>query len=397
MAMRVLHLLSNRRWTERSEPAVDLALAERALGAEITFVCGRSPEGGAEPGVAFHAVQKGLDAVVVLEMSKHFRLLSAFRDVRTLRELVADFNPDIVYCHMPNAHLLGSMARGRSKPPFVVRGCYDPGGPKSDVRSRFLYKRCTDALVVISGEAKEKAMMRYGFPSNSVVVAEPGIDLKRFSRERKISEGRENFGLSKKHCVLGVVSRIRESRRIDVVLGAVSILAKEFPHLRLLVVGRGRKNAVEKVVKEPSRRMGIDDRVVLSGYCRHDRLVAAYRTMDILIYPMPGTDKSCRTVREAMATGVPVIASRIGFLPELIEDGVNGCLMDLSSDVLADILSDLIRHPSRLDKMSRRASETADQRFSTALQAEKTLSLYRSLINGKGGSQASGQMERLLD
>jgi len=382
MAIKVLHLLSNRRWTERSEPAVDLALAERALGAEITFVCGRSPE-GSEPGVAFHAVQKGLDSVVVLEMPKHFRLLSAFRDIRKLRQLVTDSNPDIVYCHMPNAHLLGSLARGRSRPPFVVRGCYDPEGPKGDVRSRFLYKRHTDGLVVISGEAKEKAMTRYGFPSNAIVVAEPGIDLRRFSRDRKMTEGREDFGLREDHCVLGVVSRIRESRRIDVVLGAVRILAKEFPHLRLLLVGRGRKNAVEKVVKEPARKMGIADRVILAGYCRDDRLVAAYRVMDMLIYPMPGTDKSCRTVREAMASGVPVIASRIGFLPELIEHGVNGYLIDLSSDDLSNILSDLIRNPSKIDKMSRRASETANQRFSTALQAEKTLSFYRSLMDGR--------------
>lgn len=159
MAVKVLHLLSNMRWTERSEPAVDLALAERALGAEVTFVCGRSPE-GSEPGVAFHALRKGLDPVVVLEMPKHFRLLSAFRDIGKLRELVGNFNPDIIYCHMSNAHLLGSMARGTSKPPFVVRGCYDPDGPKSDLRSRFLHKRYTDALVVISGTAKDKAMRR---------------------------------------------------------------------------------------------------------------------------------------------------------------------------------------------------------------------------------------------
>jgi glycosyltransferase involved in cell wall biosynthesis len=81
---------------------------------------------------------------------------------------------------------------------------------------------------------------------------------------------------------------------------------------------------------------------------------------------------------------VPVIASRIGFLPELIEDGVNGRLMDLSSESLADILSDLIRDHDKLDRMARRASETAKERFSTALQAERTLSFYKRLLDGKG-------------
>ena len=381
--MKVLHLLSNRKWTERSEPAVDLALSERALGAEVTFVCGRSPE-GSEPGVAFHARRKGLHPVVVLEMPKHFQVLSAFRDVGKLRELMADFNPDVIHCHMWNAHLLGSMARGRSKPPLVVRSCYDPDGPKSDLRSRFLYRRCTDGLVVISRAAKNKAMRRYGFPSDAIQVAEPGVDLGRFSRDRKISEGREDFGLAEELFVVGVVSRIRKTRRIDVALDAVRILAKEFPQLRLLLVGRGRKNAVQEVVQKPSRQMGIADSVILAGYCRYDRLVAAYRAMDVLVYPVPGTDKSCRTVREAMASGVPVIASRIGFLPELIENGVNGRLMDLSPESLADILSDLIRDHDKLDRMAGRASETAEQRFSTAFQAKRTLSFYGRLLGGKG-------------
>ena len=385
MAMRILHLLSNRKWTERSEPAVDLALAERALGAEVTFVCGRSPE-GSEPGVAFHARRKGLGAVVVLEMPKHFRVLSAFRDVGKLRQLIADFNPDVIHCHMWNAHLLGSMAKGRSKPPFLVRSSYDPDGPESDLRSRFLYRRCTDGLVVISGAAKDKAMRRYGFPSDAIQVAEPGIDLARFSRDRRISHGREGFGLKEEHFVVGVVSRIRGSRRIDIALDAVRILAKEFPQLRLLIVGRGRRNAVDKVVKRPSSEMGIADRMILAGYCRYDRLVAAYRAMDVLVYPMPGTDKSCRTVREAMASGVPVIASRIGFLPELMENGVNGRLMDLSPENLADILSDLIRDRDKLDRMARLVSETAKQRFSTSLQAKRTLSFYGKLLGGRGGN-----------
>jgi hypothetical protein len=185
MAIKILHLLSNRKWTERSEPAVDLALAERALGAEVTFVCGRSPV-GSEPGVAFHARRKGLDAVIVLEMAKHFRVLSAVRDVGRLRQLMADFNPDVIHCHMWNAHLLGSIARGRSRPPFVVRSCYDPDGPRSDLRSRFLYRRCTDGLVVISGAAKDKAMRRYGFPFDAIQVAEPGIDLGGYPMAGKI-------------------------------------------------------------------------------------------------------------------------------------------------------------------------------------------------------------------
>ncbi|MBT8358748.1 MAG: glycosyltransferase, partial [Deltaproteobacteria bacterium] len=97
----------------------------------------------------------------------------------------------------------------------------------------------------------------------------------------------------------------------------------------------------------------------------------------------PGTDKSCRTVREAMATGVPVIAPEIGFLQDLIQDGVNGKFMDLSSENLASILSTLIKDSTQLKMMAQKSREIANKRFSMVLQARKTLVFYEKLFNGK--------------
>ena len=148
----------------------------------------------------------------------------------------------------------------------------------------------------------------------------------------------------------------------------------------MLLVGRGRKGAVEKVVEKPAREMDILDRIVMAGYCEDDRLVAAYRAMDVLVYASPGSDKSCRTVREAMAAGLPVIAPGIGFLPELIEDHVSGRLMDLSWESLAKILEELIDDKVKLREMGRRSLETSIQRFSLMLQAERTLDFYQKLL-----------------
>ena len=85
--MKVLHLLSNWKWTERSEPAVDLAVAQSKLDADIRFVCGRSPTPSPED-VAFHANLKGLDPVDALELPKHFRFGPAWRDFVKLRKII---------------------------------------------------------------------------------------------------------------------------------------------------------------------------------------------------------------------------------------------------------------------------------------------------------------------
>ena len=383
MNLKILHLLSNWKWTEVSEPAVELALAQKKLGAEIEFVCGRGPADRPSRRVDYNARQKKLDSIHVLEMPKHFRVLPAVKDCANLRPMLKQFQPDVIHCHKKNAHLMGFLSRGIQKPPVIVRSCYDSEGPQHDFRSWLLYKFGTEGLVVINEKSKQTAFARNILSSDTVRAIEPGIDLDRFSPQRKISADQHSFGLKPDAFVVGVVSRIRDSRRLDITLKVIHKLAKAHPQLQLLLVGRGREGAVETVVEKPAREMDILDRIVMAGYCDGDRLVAAYRAMDVLVYASPGSDKSCRTVREAMAAGIPVIAPAIGFLPELIEDHVTGKLMDVSGENLAIILEELIRDDVKLHDMGRRSIKTAILRFSPMLQAEKTLNFYHKLLKGQ--------------
>jgi glycosyltransferase involved in cell wall biosynthesis len=380
--MKVLHLLSNWKWTAVSEPAVDLALNQKVLGAEVLFVCGKSPEGH-EYDVLFHSHQKGFKNIKAINLPKHFQIHTAIRDAKILRNLINDFKPDIIHSHMKNAHFLGFLAMRKSKPPLTIQSCYSTEGPSNDIRSRILNKHFSDGLVVINSTANKRAVQLFGFKPDAILVAEPGIDLDRFSPSRETSITRKDFGITKDNFVVGVVSRIRPSRRIDVPLKAIANLAEQFSQLRFFLVGRGNRKNYKEVVDKPLIELGIADRVILPGYCRDERLVAAYHTMDVLVYPIPGTDKSCRTVREAMASGVPVIAPKIGFLNDLIEDGVNGKFMDLSSESLARILSNLMQDRDQLEMMAQNSLEIAKQRFSMVEQANKTLLFYETLINGK--------------
>ncbi len=380
MNLKILHLLSNWKWTEVSEPAVELALAQKQLGAEIEFVCGRGPADRSKRRVDFNARLKNLASIHVLEMPKHFRVLSTYKDFAALRPMLKRFQPDVIHCHKSNAHLTGFLSRGISKPPVIVRSCYDSEGPPHDLRSRLLHKIGTDGMVAINEKSKQLAIDRHGLSSETVQVIEPGIDLDRFSPQRNISEDRNRFGLKPGSFVMGVVSRIRASRRLDISLKAIHTLAKLHPHLQMLLVGRGREGAVEMVVETPAREMDILNRIVMAGYCEGDRLVAAYRAMDVLVYASPGSDKSCRTVREAMAAGIPVIAPAIGFLPELIEDHATGRLMALSGESLAKILEELIQDEVKLREMGSNSLKAALIRFSPLLQAERTLNFYQELL-----------------
>ena len=380
--MHIVHLLSNRKWTERAEPVTDLVRAQQRLGHAATLVCGRwRRRRGQENSVAVQARHKGLEPVV-LEMHKHFRLVGACRDVPRLRRLMATESPPILHAHMANAHLLAAWAcRGRPNPPLIIRSSYEVQGVEGGLRASALHRGHTAGLIVIGRQAQRASQQRFGLSPDQVEVIEPGIDVDFFAPDRPVSGAGADFGWQSHHFVLGVVARLRPDRRIDVPVDALRVLAPRHPDLRLLLVGRG-ESRTELELK--IQKWDLADRVVFAGYRRGDDLVSAYRSMQVLLYPAPGTDQSCRTVREAMAAGVPVIGSRTGFIPELIEDGTTGRIVDLDAEAFAQAVQGLYEDRAKLAEMRQRCVDIARQRFSLSVQAQRTIGFYQRVLAKAG-------------
>jgi glycosyltransferase involved in cell wall biosynthesis len=379
--MNVLHVVSNFRWTERAELAADLAVAQGRLGLEVTFACGRNTAGEAEEDtVSFQAARKGL-APVELELEKHLRLASAMRDIAPLRRLILERRADVVHCHMPNANLLVALAvRGMERPPVVVRSVYEPGGPEWPVRWRLLCATRTDGVILLNEEGRAALGRQFRREPWRAEVMVPGIDVDRFAGRADIGP-LEGVAIPPDSFVVGMIARFGFKRRPDLLLAATARLAPRYPRLRLLLVGRG---GIRQAVLQPAASLGVSDRLLLAGYCRGDRLVAAYRSMHALVYPWPGTDQSCRAVREAMAAGLPVIASRVGFLPHLIEDGISGRLVAPDGAELAGALAELMDQPAVLRRMAAAAADTARRRFSREAQARAVTAFYERLLAARG-------------
>lgn len=372
---KVTHLLSNWRWTERSEPVTDLVIAEQQEGADSQLVCGK-PSPKARRSTLWECRKKGLEPVT-LEMEKHLRIMSATRDVPKLVNVMREHQTDVINCHMPNAHMLGVLANcmtgGKH---LLVRTSYNANGPDDKWRSRFLLKNATDGLVVISEHARQQAVERFKFPASRIAVIEPGIDLERFNTSMDREQARARFGFGPDDFVIGMASRIQPRRRLDLLLNAAAELRKQIPNLKLFLVGHGDAN---NVVHAPAERLGISDLLVMPGYIEGDDLVAAYRAMDLLYFPVGGTDQSCRTLREVLACGCPVIGGNVGFIPELVKEGFNGLLVDLDVDQTRDSILALYRNPELRQRMARQAGEDAEKRFRLRHQARQNLALYQRL------------------
>ncbi len=375
--MKVVHLFANWKWTGPAEPAAGLVLALRARGHAVDFYSGRPPR-GRRNWVREAAEARGLTPTPALLLRKHFAPLANLLDRRRLAAILRRDRPDLLHCHTVNDHLVGGRAARGLVP--VVRTLYDGECP-TGLRARATLGGRTNFLVAASDRVRREAVRLFGIPEDRTATVEGAVDLARFDPRRGLPDLRPVYGIRPGEFVLGIVARIQPRRRFDVFFDALDRLAAEVPTLRVLVVGRG--THMDQVAVARAQQGLLQDRIVFTGYRTGDEYVATLRCLSAKVFLWPGSDGTCRAVREAMAMGVPVIAARVGMLPEIVTDGKDGLLVPHDPEALSHAVRRLALGLDERDEMAVAARETALRRFDLAAQAARVEQIYRSLLPGQ--------------
>lgn len=375
--MKVLHLFSNWKWTGPAEPALHVASSLRKRGHEVVMANGDPGEHEAH----FHKQieLRGVTLLRGMTLDKHIGFLRNLRDIRFLADWLRANPQDLIHCHMPNDHLIAGRARQKAKSEApLVRSCYDPEGMAPGLRSRYLLKNYTDFLVLANKGAFDAMRARFDFPARKMSVIEPGVDTERFDASRPAPDKRAQYGIGADEFVIGVVARVQAKRRFDVFLEAVKSVQEKWPRLRVLIVGAG--THIEEVAMKPARAMGLGDTVIFTGIQRGDDYVGLLKSFDVKVFLFPGSEGSSRAVREAMSMGLPVIAARRGMLPEIVEDGRTGLVIEDTPGNLAATLLDLAKNPEKRARMGREAAAAARRRFALDRLAGAYEEIYRNLL-----------------
>lgn len=392
--MRVLHLFSNHKLTGPAELALDTTryLHESKLEVDSgpesengrvqgAFVPGWHPS---DPTwVSDLARERGVQLVEEpgLRLSKHFHVLRTPRSAFALRRYLIRENIALIHCHMPNDHLIASLARtiglAERRVP-IVRTVYDGSWDKTGWRQRWTLRKTCDHLIYFSRRL-EDALSSGLVEAPRRTLLEPPIDTRRFKPDAELKrEGRRSLNIEDHAFVVGIVARMQTHRRFEVLLEAIARAARELEGFRFVIIGRGTNQ--EKVAREPVRRMGLDSTVVFSGYRSGDDYLAALHSMDAKVFLVPGSDGTCRAVREALACGIPLIAANRGILPEIVRDGESGCVVDDTPENLSRAMIDFARDPEKLESMARTAREEAERRFGYESYVNSILRIYKTVL-----------------
>ena len=383
--MKILHIFANYKWTGPADAALSLARALREKH-NVVFMCGGAPR-GQQNQVKEKAHEFGVPVIVNNALRKHLEPFTVFRAVRFAAHILRHDKADIIHTHLVNDHLVSaaSLLFTQSKIP-LVRSYYEDSRTRSDrVRNKIFMRCCTNATIVFSREAAEE-LQKLGIKDQRIHAIDPAVDVHRFNPARNLPDMRAKFCFGVDDFLIGIVARVQRHREFDIVLEATRRVRHIVPNLRVLVVGRG--THINEVLIEPSRAMGLSDIVKSVGYLDGDSYVGALEAMSAKLFMVPGSDGTCRAVREAMAMGKPVIATRRGILPEMVGDGVEGIIIDPDPKSLADTLIRLAGSPDLVKTLGENALKKAHERFSLRRQAGNTEKLYEEIL--RASSPKSG-------
>jgi glycosyltransferase involved in cell wall biosynthesis len=217
-------------------------------------------------------------------------------------------------------------------------------------------------------------------PEDRVVLVPNGVPL-TFSRRAagELDAARREFpALGAGGPIVGMLASMRPRKGPEVLLRAFPAIAREFPGVRLLMVGSGEfveSTDYLKTLKSLAMSLGIPDRVVFTGHRDDPTLMLAL--MDTVVLPSLFGEGLPLVILEAMALGKPVVASRTEGNDEAVRDGVNGLLTPAGDDAaLSEAILSLLRDPARARAMGEEGRRIAEAEYDIAIMARRYEAAY---------------------
>ena len=363
-------------------------LAER--GYDTTLAAGTLGRG--EESMAWVADTKGVSIEVIDELHRN---ISPFRDLRAmlkLADLIRRERPTILHTHTAKAGAVGRVAAllaGSARPPIVVhtfhghvlRGYFNRPMTSAFRTLERLLARMTTRLVAVSPEVRDDLVALGVAPASKFAVIRLGIELDQRVGDGAVTraEARRQLGVSGDTFLVGWVGRMTAVKRTDLVVRTLERLVEGGVDARLLLVGDGPdRDGLERYAHE----LGVARRCLFLGY--QEDVARWYDAIDVLLLPSvnEGTPVS---VIEALAAERPAVATRVGGIPDVIRDGVDGFLVD-SDDPgeLAARLAELAQDPPQRAAMGAAGRVRVLERYSVDRLIDDIDRLYRELLAERG-------------
>ena len=329
--------------------------------------------------------KEGIRSVLIPTLG---RSISPLDDVRTLWTLIRIFRrerPAVVHTHTSKAGVLGRIAAWIAKVPAVVHtphghvfyGHFGPFRSWLFLQIERVLSAITHRLIALTEAERQDHLDRSVGKADRFAVVPSGIDRERFRRARIQGKRQpEWFGCPPDALVIGSVGWLTDIKGHEYLIAAVAKLKQDFPALHLVIIGSGDRH---DALLQQAELAGLRDAVHLLGH--RDDVEACLAGMDLFVLPSLNEGMG-RALIEAMAAGLPVIASRVGGIPAVISNERTGLLVppgDAGS--LAEALRRFLDRPEWATQLGMAASRSVDSRYGSVSMVHAIESIFAEALS----------------
>jgi glycosyltransferase involved in cell wall biosynthesis len=300
------------------------------------------------------------------------------RDIHRIAKLIREHKIDLVHAHRGKDHwqaVLATRLSGARVPVVRTRHVVTP--LSANPANRWLAKKT--ALLVCVSKAVESDVRRTGIYGKRLAFIPGGVDLDLFkpADNRAKEKAREAFDLGPEARVAVCVARFAKVKAHRVLLAAWKEVAEKIPQARLLLVGDGQ---LYEECRALVGELGIAERVVFLG--RRNDVPDILDAADIGVLSSVGSEGFSRAVLEYMAKGLPTVATRVGAVPDLIANGVQGIVVEPeNADALAAALEQVLSAgTAQFASWGKAAREKAELGYGYEHWAKTHEKLYRGIL-----------------
>lgn len=374
-------------------PSIHVVLLSAGLNPDVyetRLVVGR--EGAREGSFIAFAQSKGVQPEILSTMGRDIRLIGDLASLVHLYRFMRRYRPYIVHTHTAKAGALGRVAAWLARVPVVVHtfhgtvfdGYFGTTGSRLYQTAERWLARLTDVIIAISPKIANELHDRGLSPRDRIVTIPLGLELDRFATTHRetSSDLRRRLGLKADTPLIGSVGRLVAIKDIDTLLSAITHTmtdAGAAGRAHLIIAGDGpERDRLEKLAVS----LGVSDRVHFLGF--QSELPQIYGQLDLVVN-CSRNEGTPVAIIEAMAAATPVVATRVGGSPDLLQDGRLGLLVP-SGDPrsLSEAIVSSFSKPGLERRRAREAQSWVLAHYGAGRLVETVEALYAGLLAARG-------------
>jgi glycosyltransferase involved in cell wall biosynthesis len=286
-----------------------------------------------------------------------------------------DMGAQIIHCQTSHAHSLGLRAGRQLGIPVIVSRRVDfPVGGNWLSRRKYL---APEVHYIAISQAIRSVLIQSGISESRISVVHSGVDPERFGGWRggaRDDAAAQEFGAAPGVPLIANAAALTDHKDHATLLRAASVLKLRGVNFKMIIAGAGE---LEATLQQLHGELELGESVRFVGYL--DDLTNLYRGADVFVISSH-LEGLCTSILDAMSVGVPVVATRTGGIPEIVDSGNNGLLAPpRDPEALANAIDAMINNPAQARQFAAAGRATVEEKFTNQRMVEETTKVYRNL------------------